>query len=570
MKMAQPTIKDVMALISEVRRRVENHLGRTLADFERSFYSLPLRPALGQELTTRTYSSIVANALDKGLKRGFERYQVWTNAVDIINWHFRSRHKDGLVREYGDWLSGQVFFGRGETQGRLASALAGYSGRVGSTIPFLARSPYIELFQEESLEQGLPIIHYPLKGRPTTNSAAATTLTVSADILVNYLGKAELPDQFNRFPETPESGRLLPGELGAYLGGASEGKVFLRQLMSWFREFRLKGEWSSSGSNDEQLLRDFLPLTKSTLMVLRSEGYRRERSTCLAPVFVSGDDVGGFALVFDGLVTEEEAAIAEQLAHTSLSLVRLKEDLIVRHDLAQSVQLDYMKTFAVRRLSHGIRHPIATARATAERLSKEVAEIQKRVDESLQAILSRDVSNILRPQPQEDILWQYMEDIEYASRPQVQAKKGKSLRLELGEDLTASTKVRMDRQMIREAIENIISNAVEHGGSEIVFKAERLPPKTLVLRISDDGPGVGDPVYRALLAADSVDQFPPLRSGTRGIGLILSKLLVASQGDGSRLVYSDKLNKEGGSGGGMTTFSIVLPNTILDEAGRAA
>jgi signal transduction histidine kinase len=106
--------------------------------------------------------------------------------------------------------------------------------------------------------------------------------------------------------------------------------------------------------------------------------------------------------------------------------------------------------------------------------------------------------------------------------------RAKALRLELNipPDLGSA---RLDKELFRIAIDNVVSNAVKYGraGGSVVLSAERLPEDRMKICVKDDGIGISpedaervfDKYYRSSSKEVSAH-------GGHGLGLYLAKRIV--------------------------------------------
>ena len=134
-----------------------------------------------------------------------------------------------------------------------------------------------------------------------------------------------------------------------------------------------------------------------------------------------------------------------------------------------------------------------------------------------------------------------------ASLSPLAAERGISLKLEGDLDATAN----VDTEFVRIILDNLILNAFESGDAKHAPRVVRVhvrrdDRRRVVLRVSDDGPGI---------SSDVPDVFAPLassKSGGLGLGLPIARALATSLG-GELSVAEDPLYR--------TTFECTLPGT---------
>jgi len=132
----------------------------------------------------------------------------------------------------------------------------------------------------------------------------------------------------------------------------------------------------------------------------------------------------------------------------------------------------------------------------------------------------------------------------------------RGVRTEFDFDAAEAT-VLADRVQIQQVLTNLMRNAVEamQGTEkrELLVRTRRRPDRTVLVEVSDTGPGIADEVATRLF-----QPFVTTKAGGMGIGLSISRRIIQSHG--SDLTY--RRNEHGGA-----TFSFSLP--IAEETSSA-
>ena len=98
--------------------------------------------------------------------------------------------------------------------------------------------------------------------------------------------------------------------------------------------------------------------------------------------------------------------------------------------------------------------------------------------------------------------------------------------------------VSVDRLLIVRALENLLENAVRHGGRAISVSASRLD-RSVVIEVSDDGPGISPTLVPRLF--DRFVRGDPARSGSGfGLGLSIARSIAEAHGGTLSLVPSPR------------------------------
>lgn len=116
-------------------------------------------------------------------------------------------------------------------------------------------------------------------------------------------------------------------------------------------------------------------------------------------------------------------------------------------------------------------------------------------------------------------LGELLEDATQAWRPVAWARGGR-LRLE---QPPAGVELRGDRLRLAQAVGNLLSNAIEHGGGGEVLLRARASAHTVRIEVLDDGPGLPEPVAALV-------RRPRAGRGARGRGLAIVEDIAARHG----------------------------------------
>ncbi|MBV8921803.1 MAG: HAMP domain-containing histidine kinase [Bradyrhizobium sp.] len=190
-------------------------------------------------------------------------------------------------------------------------------------------------------------------------------------------------------------------------------------------------------------------------------------------------------------------------------------------------------------LAHEIRNPIAAMRLKAENALASADASRK--DGALKTILGqidrldgllRDLLEMTQSRPP-DVkaidLGAFLQAVVHMHRDLAASK---NIRLELGTCGPSSPLPRFDSFQMQRAMDNLILNAIQNSpdGGAITVDAYRDGEK-LVLRVSDNGPGVGDEIREKLF-----EPFVTGRPDGTGLGLALVREIARNHGGGARLV----------------------------------
>jgi two-component system sensor histidine kinase KdpD len=252
-------------------------------------------------------------------------------------------------------------------------------------------------------------------------------------------------------------------------------------------------------------------------------------------------------------------------AALALERARLAEEAAQAAVLAKS---DELKSALLAAVSHDLRTPLASIKASATSLLDESVEwdpetkqdLLTAIDEETDRLalmvsnlldLSRIEGGVLRPQK----AWYDIDELIADVRSRLEARTANHpLTVEIEPELPP---LRFDYVEIAQVLINLIENAVNYtpAGTPIVVAAKRIPG-AIDVSVHDGGPGIS-PQHQARL----FDTFYRAPSGSAapgtGIGLAIAKGLVEAHGG--------KIRVESAPGAG-TTFRFTLPLPKTTEA----
>lgn len=242
------------------------------------------------------------------------------------------------------------------------------------------------------------------------------------------------------------------------------------------------------------------------------------------------------------------------LVNAALEREKLEEQLVETRALRRG---DVLKTALLRSVSHDLRSPLTAIRTAASGVASPTVSREEReeltsviADESDR--LSRLVENLLdlsklqagtaRPEPD----WCSIPEVIHAVAASHELRDA-HLDVSLEPDLPL---VRADGAQLERALSNLVENGLRHSGGQAVVIRARAEASSVVIRVTDRGPGIGDqererifePFYRS--GQDSPG------SGGSGLGLAIAKGFV--EVNGGRLLV-DSLPGQG------ATFVVDLP-----------
>jgi signal transduction histidine kinase len=105
---------------------------------------------------------------------------------------------------------------------------------------------------------------------------------------------------------------------------------------------------------------------------------------------------------------------------------------------------------------------------------------------------------------------------------------GRSLEVD---DRSASAQVEVDRMMLRRALDNLLSNAAQHGGAGEVALAAAVDGSQLIIEVRDRGPGIPpEDLAKLFTPFFRGDRSRGRHTGGLGLGLLLARRIVEAHG----------------------------------------
>lgn len=198
-------------------------------------------------------------------------------------------------------------------------------------------------------------------------------------------------------------------------------------------------------------------------------------------------------------------------------------------------------------LVHEVRSPVAALSAIAETLAE--GTLEGDVRRSLVKLVTLACRGIERIVTDASVASIHLEPVDVAElvRDVVAAARlrGAVVELSVGQDLPP---VQADPSRLRQALDNLIVNAIVHGGADEPFVVDVAADTMVRVAVSDAGPGIpSDELDRVFGARVRLD---PESSEGAGLGLALARLIAEGHG-GSLSVTS--------SPGAGATFTLSLP-----------
>ena len=184
-------------------------------------------------------------------------------------------------------------------------------------------------------------------------------------------------------------------------------------------------------------------------------------------------------------------------------------------------------------LAHDLRTPLARLRSRLEMLPDGDARAASLEEAERLAGIFDTIMRVARIEAAhgtegfEDVaLGALIADLAETFEPVVE-DDGKSLKVDIANPGT----VRADRQMLVQAVANLIQNALRHGGQQITLKADGS-----TICVADDGPGV-DPADFSEIVKPMVRLDAPRKTDGTGLGLALVRAVADRHG--AKLVFSE-------------------------------
>lgn len=247
-----------------------------------------------------------------------------------------------------------------------------------------------------------------------------------------------------------------------------------------------------------------------------------------------------------------------ELADLGRSFNEMAAEVAASRDRLRDAERQAAWAEMARQVAHEIKNPLTPMRMSAQLLLRANREKDARLPELVER-LARTV------QEQTDALARIASDFrQFAGEPERKLERldvGDLLRdverdfaatIESGVNLTFvdgadGARIEVDRQEMRRVLMNLVQNALEAAGAtgsvEVTAGVEQ---DRVVLRVVDDGPGIGDPEVRERL----FEPYFTTRSAGTGLGLAICRRVVDAHNGSVELTDSSP---------GHTEFSVFLP-----------
>jgi signal transduction histidine kinase len=261
---------------------------------------------------------------------------------------------------------------------------------------------------------------------------------------------------------------------------------------------------------------------------------------------------GGLAASFSDDDIQAMQTFGDQLALILDAAELLERTVSVERSLAHSEKLAAIGELAAR-VAHEIRNPVTAARSLAQQLVREpdspFAAEHELILEELERI-ERQVAALLRFARREEFEFETLDlgGLVGSTASDLRArveKEGIALRVSVPDGIRA----RIDRDKFRQVLINLIENAVDAlgqcNGNARVSVALSASNGSAELRVTDNGPGVSDPVRERLF-----EPFFSLKENGTGLGLAIARRTIEAHGG--------RIEAQPADGGGLT-FEIDLP-----------
>lgn len=185
-------------------------------------------------------------------------------------------------------------------------------------------------------------------------------------------------------------------------------------------------------------------------------------------------------------------------------------------------------------LAHSLKTPLTVIRSALQGKSNNIENIDEQVERMNNIIthqLNRASSGTNKASFQGEI--QILPLLERIQKALEKVYKEKSI--SFTHEMNNSTSYAANEDDLMEMLGNLMENACKHGSNKVHVSAEQTPDK-LILRISDDGPGVPRSMRREILERGArVDTSTP----GQGIGLAITTDIVSSYDGGIKVENSE-------------------------------
>jgi signal transduction histidine kinase/DNA-binding NarL/FixJ family response regulator len=285
----------------------------------------------------------------------------------------------------------------------------------------------------------------------------------------------------------------------------------------------------------------------------------------LVEVFCSRLSVAFDNVILYEQIQEANARLEQRVAERTRELTHANRRLSTQWERLRGANA--FKSEILGKVAHDLKNPLGviTGRTemmmdilemvpvAADKLSSQVKHIRESAQrlismvDSLLAEAMADALNIsIRHEPIEipDLVREVVE----ASRPLVD-KKGQSVEVDAPESLAVSG----DPDRLREAIDNLVSNAVKYSpiGGRIAIAVRREDDEILI-SVSDNGPGLSpEDMTRLFGRFQRLSAKPTAGESSTGLGLSIVKRIIE--------LHGGQVTADSPGGGRGTTFTVALP-----------
>ncbi len=238
--------------------------------------------------------------------------------------------------------------------------------------------------------------------------------------------------------------------------------------------------------------------------------------------------------------------------------------VIVFHDLTRLRQLEAVRQEFVANVSHELRTPLSLIKSATETLidgGKDDPVVTARFLELIEkhanrlTLLIDDLLLLARLDSGRMELRLESVDLRVAAQEAIDDATlvARSKRISLENDVAAGATTEADPQRLRQALSNLIDNAIKYGreGGRVIVGGRLLDDSRVELTVRDDGPGIpAEAKARIFERFYRVDKARSREQGGTGLGLAIVKNVVQAHGGEVRV--------ESAPGSG-TVFFITLP-----------
>jgi two-component system sensor histidine kinase RstB len=170
------------------------------------------------------------------------------------------------------------------------------------------------------------------------------------------------------------------------------------------------------------------------------------------------------------------------------------------------------------------------------------------MDDMVASFDREDPEKILRAHKSPDKVSEFLADVRFFFRRRVE-EKGKRLEVNFDE-INPNWGFNIDRGMLHEIMENLIANALEHGGENIKIEVEKKPRKYWI-HIMDDGKGISEKDRETIFRPFAKIALSTKANPKRGRGLAISQMLAEA--------HKGNLRLKRGPGKWSTDFILEIP-----------